>query len=95
MNTSGDGFLAISTALSERSAARWRSATRCRPSASRCAPRLRAGECEVRGDDIRGIAVHLSARVSALAGPNNMLVSSTLRNLGKRIQDSSSKSTVM
>ena len=32
-------------------------------------------------DDIRGIAVHIGARVSALAGPNEVLVSSTLRDL--------------
>jgi hypothetical protein len=42
---------------------------------------LRTGECEVRGDDIGGIAVHIGARVSALAGPNDVLVSSTLRDL--------------
>ena len=39
------------------------------------------GECEVRGDDIGGIAVHIGARVSALAGPNDVLVSSTLHDL--------------
>ena len=33
------------------------------------------------GDDIGGIAVHIGARVSALAGPNDVLVSSTLRDL--------------
>jgi hypothetical protein len=31
--------------------------------------------------DIGGIAVHIGARVSALAGPNEVLVSSTLRDL--------------
>jgi class 3 adenylate cyclase len=41
---------------------------------------LHTGECEVRGDDI-GIAVHIGARVSALAGANDVLVSSTLRDL--------------
>ena len=39
---------------------------------------LHTGECEVRGDDIGGIAVHIGARVAALAGPNDVLVSSTL-----------------
>ena len=39
------------------------------------------GECEIRGDDIGGIGVHIGARVSALAGPNDVLVSSTLRDL--------------
>jgi class 3 adenylate cyclase len=42
---------------------------------------LHTGECEVRGDDIGGIGVHIGARVSALAGPNEVLVSSTLRDL--------------
>jgi class 3 adenylate cyclase len=37
---------------------------------------LHTGEC-----DIGGIAVHIGARVSALAGPNEVLVSSTLRDL--------------
>jgi class 3 adenylate cyclase len=42
---------------------------------------LHTGECEIRGDDIGGIAVHIGARVSALAGPNEVLVSSTVRDL--------------
>jgi class 3 adenylate cyclase len=42
---------------------------------------LHTGECQVRGDDIGGIGVHIGARVSALAGPNDVLVSSTLRDL--------------
>jgi len=42
---------------------------------------LHTGECEVRGDDIGGIGVHIGARVSALSGPNEVLVSSTLRDL--------------
>ena len=42
---------------------------------------LHTGECEIRGDDISGIGVHIGARVSALAGPNDVLVSSTLRDL--------------
>jgi class 3 adenylate cyclase len=42
---------------------------------------LCTGECEVRGEDIGCIWVHIGARVSALAGPNDVLVSSTLRDL--------------
>lgn len=30
---------------------------------------LHTGECEVRGDDLSGLAVHIAARVGALAGP--------------------------
>ena len=42
---------------------------------------LHTGECEIRGDDIGGIGVHIGARVSALAAPNEVLVSSPLRDL--------------
>jgi class 3 adenylate cyclase len=35
----------------------------------------------VRGEDIGGIAVHIGARVSSLAGPNSVLVSSSLKDL--------------
>ena len=42
---------------------------------------LHTGECEIRGDDFGGIGVHIGARVSALAGPNEVLVSSTLWDL--------------
>jgi len=47
--------------------------------------RLRAGmhtgECEVMGDDIGGIAVHIAARVSAAAGAGEVLVSRTVKDL--------------
>jgi class 3 adenylate cyclase len=42
---------------------------------------LHTGECEVLGDDIAGIAVHIAARVSALAGPAEVLVSRTVKDL--------------
>jgi class 3 adenylate cyclase len=42
---------------------------------------LHSGECEVMGDDIGGIAVHIAARVSALAGPGEVLVSRTVKDL--------------
>ena len=42
---------------------------------------LHTGEIEIRGDDIGGIAVHIGARVSALAGPGEVLVSSTVKDL--------------
>jgi len=42
---------------------------------------LHAGECELRGDDVAGIAVHIGARISALAGPGEVYVSSTVRDL--------------
>ena len=42
---------------------------------------LHTGECEVIGDDIGGMAVHIGARVGAKAEPGQVLVSSTVRDL--------------
>jgi pimeloyl-ACP methyl ester carboxylesterase len=42
---------------------------------------LHTGECEVIGEDIGGIAVHIAARVSALAGADEVLVSRTVKDL--------------
>lgn len=42
---------------------------------------LHTGEREARGDDLAGVAVHTGARVAALAGPNEVLVTSTVRDL--------------
>jgi class 3 adenylate cyclase len=42
---------------------------------------LHTGECELRGEDIGGIAVHTAARVSAMAGPEEVLVSRTVVDL--------------
>jgi class 3 adenylate cyclase len=42
---------------------------------------LHTGECERRGTDLAGIAVHTGARVAALAGPGEVLVTSTVRDL--------------
>jgi class 3 adenylate cyclase len=42
---------------------------------------LHTGECERRADDIAGIAVHIGARVAALAGPGEVLVSRTVKDL--------------
>jgi class 3 adenylate cyclase len=39
------------------------------------------GECEVMGDKFGGIAVHIGARVAACAGPGEVLVSSTVKDL--------------
>jgi class 3 adenylate cyclase len=42
---------------------------------------VHTGECEMMGDDIGGIAVHIAARVSALAPPGEVLVSRTVKDL--------------
>jgi class 3 adenylate cyclase len=42
---------------------------------------LHTGEVELRGDDVGGIAVHIAARILAEAGPGEILVSRTVRDL--------------
>jgi class 3 adenylate cyclase len=42
---------------------------------------VHTGEVELRGGDIGGIAVHIAARVMGLARPNEVLVSSTVKDL--------------
>ena len=42
---------------------------------------LHTGECEVMGTKLAGIAVHIAARVGAISGPGDVLVSSTVRDL--------------
>ena len=39
------------------------------------------GECERRGDDWSGVSVHIGARVAAIAGAGEVLVSRTVRDL--------------
>jgi class 3 adenylate cyclase len=81
VNTSGDGFLAMFDGPQRaiRCAMAIRDAVQALGIEVRAG--LHTGECELRGDDIGGIAVHIGARVSALAGANDVLVSSTLRDL--------------
>ena len=42
---------------------------------------LHTGECELVGDDVAGMAVNIGARVSSLAGPGEVLVSGTVKDL--------------
>jgi class 3 adenylate cyclase/pimeloyl-ACP methyl ester carboxylesterase len=42
---------------------------------------LHAGEIETRGGDVSGLAVHIGARIGALAGAGEVLVSGTVRDL--------------
>ena len=42
---------------------------------------LHTGEVELRGDDVGGVAVHIAARINALAAPGEVLVSRTVKDL--------------
>jgi class 3 adenylate cyclase len=77
----GDGFLATFDGPTR--------AVRCATTLAELMPQigieirsgLHTGECEVRGDDIGGIAVHIGARIAALANRHEVLVSSTVKDL--------------
>lgn len=81
VNTAGDGFVATfsSPSVAIDCAAAIVDAVRTLDIEVRVG--IHAGEVEVRGHDIAGMAVHIGARVAALAGPSEVLVSSTVREI--------------
>lgn len=81
VKATGDGFLAIfdGSARAIRCAEAIRDAVRALEIEVRAG--LHTGEVEMVDEDVAGIAVHIAARVAALAGPGEVLVSSTVRDL--------------
>jgi class 3 adenylate cyclase len=81
VKTTGDGFLATFDGPAR--------AVRCARSLVEAIQRLglevrtglHTGECEMVGDDVRGIAVHTAARVAGAAASGEVLVSSTVKDL--------------
>jgi class 3 adenylate cyclase len=81
VNTTGDGFIASFDGPAR--------AIRCAQAVMEATVSLgidlragiHTGECEVRGDDLGGLAVHIAARVGALASSGAVLVSSTVKDL--------------
>jgi class 3 adenylate cyclase len=79
--TTGDGFLAVFDGATR--------AVRCGLAMARSAAKVglairvgvHTGEVEFAGPDARGLAVHAAARVMAFAGPGEVLVSSTTKDL--------------
>jgi class 3 adenylate cyclase len=80
-HTTGDGFLAVfdGPARAIRSAWRIRDEVRRGGLEVRCG--LHAGEVTRRPEGIAGVAVHIGARVCALAAPGEVLVTRTVRDL--------------
>jgi class 3 adenylate cyclase len=81
VKTIGDGFLA----RFDSPASAIRAARAIRDAVKRLRLEVRGGvhtgECEVHGTDLAGIAIHVAARIVALAGPSEILVSQTVRDL--------------
>lgn len=80
-NTTGDGFLATFDGPAR--------AIRCALAITQTVKQLgidvrasvHTGECELMGDNVGGIAVHIGARIMAQAEPGNVLVSGTVKDL--------------
>jgi class 3 adenylate cyclase len=81
VNTTGDGF--VGAFDSPTQAVQAGRAIVAAAAASGIAIRvgIHTGECERRGDDLAGLAVHIAARVAAAAGPGEVFVSRTVRDL--------------
>jgi len=81
INTTGDGFVASFDGPAR--------AIRCAQAITEATGRLdvqlrvglHTGECEVRGEDLGGLAVHIAARVGALADSGDVLASGTVKDL--------------
>lgn len=81
VNTAGDGFVATFSSPSAAIACADAIVDAVRVLGIEVRVGIHAGEVEVRGKDVAGMAVHICARVAALAGPGEVLVSSTLRDI--------------
>jgi pimeloyl-ACP methyl ester carboxylesterase/class 3 adenylate cyclase len=81
LDTAGDGFLSAF----DGPARAVRFARRAQASVGELGIEIRAGihtgECEVHGDKLAGVAIHVGARIAGLAGPGEVIVSSTVRDL--------------
>lgn len=80
-NTAGDGFVATFTSPSAGIACAAAIVDAVRTLGIEVRVGIHAGEVEVRGTDVAGMAVHIGARVAALAEPSEVLVSSTVRDI--------------
>jgi class 3 adenylate cyclase len=81
VNTAGDGFVATFTGPSVAIACADAIVDAVRVLGIEVRVGIHAGEVEVRGNDVAGLAVHICARVAALAGPSEVLVPSALRDI--------------
>ena len=81
VKSTGDGFLATFDGPARSIRCAHEVLGSAEPLGIRVRAGIHTGECEVMGDDIGGIAVHIAARVSALAEPGEVLVSRTVKDL--------------
>jgi class 3 adenylate cyclase len=81
VNTVGDGFLAVFSSPSAAIDCAAAIVAATRPLGIEIRIGIHIGEVELRGVDVAGMAVHIGARIAALAAPSEVLVSSTVREI--------------
>ena len=81
IKSTGDGFLATFDGPARAVRAASALTTDIRELGIELRAGVHTGEVEILDDDVAGIAVHIGARISALAGPGEVLTSSTVRDL--------------
>jgi class 3 adenylate cyclase len=81
VKTTGDGFLAIFDGPTRAAECARAIADEMPALGIEVRAGLHAGEVELIGDDVGGIAVHVAARIAALAGGREVLASRTVRDL--------------
>jgi pimeloyl-ACP methyl ester carboxylesterase len=81
VNTTGDGFVACFDGPARAVRCALATAEAIRPLGLEIRAGVHTGECHLQGDQISGIALHIGARIATLAGPGEVLVSSTVKDL--------------
>ena len=81
VSTTGDGFFATFDSPTQAVRCALAASERVRHAGMEIRAGVHTGEIEVRGDDFGGLAVHIGARVAAAAGPGEVMVSATVRDL--------------
>ncbi|HUK93481.1 MAG TPA: adenylate/guanylate cyclase domain-containing protein [Gaiellaceae bacterium] len=81
IDTAGDGFLANFDGPARAIRCAVAAVDAVRPLGLEIRAGVHTGECEIVGDKLAGVAVHIGARVAGKAGPGEVLVSRTVHDL--------------
>jgi class 3 adenylate cyclase len=81
IRTTGDGVLATFDGPARGVRCACAIANEMKPLGIEVRAGLHTGECEMTDNDVGGIAVHIGARIESLAGPSEVFVSSTVKDL--------------
>jgi len=81
IDTAGDGFLATFDGPARAIRCARAVSEAIRPLGIQVRAGIHSGEIEMAGDNVRGVAVHIGARVASLAGPSEVLLSQTVKDL--------------